>query len=171
VASPRPDEPLAGAALSIAAAAAADVLAEVARVSSLPGASAQAEKLRDRVADVAAKNAEAYARAIVSREVSAALSPERRDWQIGQAYAEAAQHPLDLARTAVDLCELAAAVAEYAEPDVRADAVVAAALAAAIVRGAGALVEVNLTAGPGDERVEEVRALIATADRAAAKVS
>jgi formiminotetrahydrofolate cyclodeaminase len=171
MASPRPpsNEPSGGAALAVAASAAADVLVTVARRSSAPGSAAQAEALRVRIADAAVRNAQAYAEALVARESAAGLPPERRDAEIGRAFARAAEQPLDLARVAADLALLAAGIAAQADPDVHADAVVAAALAAGVARGAVALVAVNLTALPGDPRVAEAEGHAAAAAEAAAQ--
>jgi formiminotetrahydrofolate cyclodeaminase len=165
----RSNEPLGGAALAVAASAAADVVVTVARRSAASGAAAQAEALRARVADAAVRNAQAYAEALVAREAAAGLPPERRDWEIGRAFARAAEQPLELARVAADIALLAAGIASQADPDVRADAVVAAALAAGVARGAVALVAVNLTAVPGDERVAEAERLAEAAAQATAQ--
>ena len=81
--------------------------------------------------------------------------------------AAAAEPPLALARLAADLVELCAAAGARVEPRVHADVAAAAALAAAVARGARALVATNLTALPGDERVEEADRLVAAAEAAA----
>src|SRR5207302_9938162 len=93
---------------------------------------------------------------------------ERRDWALGSAIAAAAEPPLALGRVAVDLAELCEEAAEKVEPRVRADVVAAAALAAAVARGARVLVAANLTAVPGDHRVAEADLLAAAAAGAAA---
>jgi formiminotetrahydrofolate cyclodeaminase len=165
------DEPLGGSALAVAAAAAAAALASVARLSTSPGLAAQAECLRERIVETAAKNQELYAEALAARDAAADLPAERRDWEIGRAFARAAEQPLELAHAAADLADLAAQVASSAEPSVRADAVVAAALAAGVARGAVALVAVNLTALPNDPRVAEAQGLASLADQAAARAA
>jgi formiminotetrahydrofolate cyclodeaminase len=165
------EEPLGGSALAVAASAAAATLASVARLSTSPGIAAQAEALRARVVETAQRNQESYAEALVARDFAADLPPERRDWEIGRAFARAAEQPLELARAAADLADLAAEIAAHAEPSVRADAVVAAALAAGVARGAVALVAVNLTALPDDPRVEEAEGLASLAEQAAARAA
>jgi formiminotetrahydrofolate cyclodeaminase len=70
-------------------------------------------------------------------------------------------------RLAADLAELCAAAGERVEPRVHADVAAAAALAAAVARGARALVAANLTALAGDARVAEADRLVAAADAAA----
>jgi formiminotetrahydrofolate cyclodeaminase len=174
MASPRPnvDEPLGGAALAQAAAAAATALAGVARRSSSPGIAAQAECLRRRIDETAVRNVESYGQAIVARDAAADLPPEKRDWEIGRAFAAAAEQPLELAHAAADLAELAAEVAMvHAEPDVKADAVAVAALAAGAARGALALVAVNLTALPGDPRIQEAEVLAEAAAKSASRAA
>jgi formiminotetrahydrofolate cyclodeaminase len=168
---PRDDEPFGAAALATAAAAAASVVVAIARRSTEPGAAAQAEALRVRVTEAAARNAETYAEARAARRKAAELPPEQRDWQIGQAFARAAEQPLELGRLAADLALLASSIASQADPDVHADAVVAAALAAGVARGAVALVAVNLTAVPGDARVVEAERLAEAAAHSAAQAA
>jgi formiminotetrahydrofolate cyclodeaminase len=104
------------------------------------------------------------------RRESEGLKPEQRDWEIGRAFAQAAEPPLDIARAGADVAELAAELAATGDPRVRADALAAAALGAAAARGALALVRVNLTAVDGDPRVAEAEQLAAAAERSATRV-
>ena len=92
---------------------------------------------------------------------------ERRNWALGTVTAAAAEPPLALAHLAADLAELCAASAGRVEPRVHADVAGAAALAAAVARGARDLVAANLTALAGDARVEEADRLASAADTAA----
>jgi formiminotetrahydrofolate cyclodeaminase len=85
--------------------------------------------------------------------------------------AAAAEPPLALARLATDVADLCATAGARVEPRVHADVAAAAALAAAVARGARELVAVNLTALPGDERVEEADRLVTAAEAAAAAVA
>jgi formiminotetrahydrofolate cyclodeaminase len=159
-----------GSALAVAAAMAAGVLAMAARLSGDPALAAQAEVLRARAAPLAERGAEAYAAALGARERAAALKPERRDWEIGRAFAAAAAPPLELARAAVDIAELAAELAQAGDPRIRADALAAASLGAAVAHGAAALVAVNLTTTARDPRLAEAQQLAEAAARAAARV-
>src|SRR5437588_2755677 len=120
---------------------------------------AQAEALRMRAISLADRDAETYRTALAAREQTAALRPEQRDWAVGRAFAAAAEPPLELARTAADVAELAAEVALHCEPQIRVDVVVAATLALASARGACALVDANLTALQGDPRRVEAEQL------------
>jgi methenyltetrahydrofolate cyclohydrolase len=176
LAAPR-EVPGAGSALAVALATAAAVVQMAARLSpeswtDAAGVAAQAESLAARAARLVDEDAEAYRRALDARGAAdAAEKQERRDWSLGQITAAAAEPPLALARLAADVTELCAAAGARVEPRVHADVAAAAALAAAVARGARELVAVNLTALPGDERVEEADRLVATAVAAAATVA
>jgi formiminotetrahydrofolate cyclodeaminase len=158
-----------GSALAVAAAMAAGVLAMAARLSGDGALAAQAETLRARAAPLAAKDAETYAAALGARDRASELKPERRDWEIGRAFAAAAGPPLEIARVGADVAELAAQLAQSGDLRVHADALAAAALAAAAARGAAELVAVNLTTVDGDPRLAEARSLATAAAEAAAR--
>ena len=175
LAAPR-EVPGAGSALAVALAAAAAVVQMAARLSpesweEAAGVAAQAESLRERAAKLVDEDAEAYRRALEARDApSEDEKPERRDWALGQVTAAAAEPPLTLARLAADVAELCAAAASRIEPRVHADVAAAAALAAAVARGARDLVAVNLTALPGDPRIQEAERLAVVAEEAASTV-
>src|SRR3954447_2640311 len=152
-----------GSALAITVANAAAVVAMAARVSDDPGLAAQAEALRAGTAPLAQLDSDTYEAALTVRDQVAGLEPEQRDWQIGKAFARAAEPPLEIARAAADVAELAAELATAGSPVIRADAAAAAALAAAVARGAVAMVAVNLTARDGDPRIGEAERLAADA--------
>jgi formiminotetrahydrofolate cyclodeaminase len=144
-------------------AAAAMLLAEIARASASTwpearGVAAQAEALHDRATPLADRSAEVYAEA---------LDAEGGDYELGRAYAKAAEPPLQIAEAAADVAELAAYVAEHADPARRADAVSAGLVAAGCARAAAELVAVNLTVGANDERVRRVNFLAEEAARTA----
>jgi formiminotetrahydrofolate cyclodeaminase len=144
-------------------ASAAELLAAIARASKKDwpeagGVAAQAESLRDRVAPLAELSAQAYEHA---------LSVDGDDYEVGRAYAKAAEPPLRIAEAAADVAELAAHVAAHADPARRADAVSAGLVAAGCARAAAELVAVNLTVSPDDERVRRVERLAEEAARAA----
>jgi formiminotetrahydrofolate cyclodeaminase len=146
-----------------ATATAAELLATIARASKgdwpeAGGIAAQAESLRDRVALLAELSAEAYAHA---------LSTDGDDYELGRAYAQAAEPPLRIVEAAADVAELAAHVAAHADPARRADAVSAGLVAAGCARAAAELVAVNLTVSAGDERVRRAERLAEEAARTA----
>jgi len=172
LAAPR-EVPGAGSALAVALATAAAVVQMAARLSpdswaDAAGVAAQAEALRERAAHLVDEDAELYRTALEARAAAdETAKPEQRDWSLGRVTAAAAEPPLALGRLAADLAELCAAAGARVEPRVHADVAAAAALAAAVARGARELVAVNLTALPGDERVEEADRLVAAAEAAA----
>jgi len=171
LAAPR-EVPGAGSALAAALATSAAVVQMAARLSpdswsDAAGVAAQAEALRERAVQLVDEDAEAYRVALEARAADETAKPEQRDWTIGQVTAAAAEPPLALVRLAADLVDLCTAAGERVEPRVHADVAAAGALAAAVARGARALVAANLTALPGDERVEEADRLVAAAEAAA----
>jgi formiminotetrahydrofolate cyclodeaminase len=156
------------------AALAAGVLAMAARASGddwedSGGVAAQAELLRARAAPLAQLDAETYERALAARDDHAGLDEARRDWEIGKAFAAAAEPPLEIARVAADIAELALEVVTRADQRLRPDALAAAALASAVARASAELVAVNLTATDDDVRVREAHAHAEDAEKAAAK--
>ena len=169
-----PVAPGGGSALAFTVAMAAAVVRMAARASSeswdeAGGVAAQADALRYRAAPLAQLDADVYDRALAIRDGAAALPAEKCDWEIGKAFIAAAEPPLEIARVAVDVAELAESVARAGEPRVRPDAVAAAVLAAAVARAAVSLVEANLTALDGDARVAEAEQLAHAAEHAAAR--
>ena len=165
-----------GSALGFGLASAAAVLAMAARLSkgsweAAGGAAAQADALLARTASLAQLDADVYLSALEARGQAGSLRPEQRDFEIGRAFAAAAEPPLEIARAAVDVAELAAELAAYGDERVRADAVAAAVLAAAAARGAVALVAVNLTTVADDPRVAEAERLAQAAETAAGRAA
>jgi formiminotetrahydrofolate cyclodeaminase len=161
-----------GSVAALVTAAAAGLLAKIARLSAegwaeAGGIAAQAESLRERAAPLAQVDAEDYAAALRARDAADAGSSERRDFALGRAFARAAEPPLRIVETATDVAELSVTVARNGDPSLRADAAAAGALAAAAARAGAELVAVNLTAAADDERVVRARALAEAAARAA----
>jgi formiminotetrahydrofolate cyclodeaminase len=144
-----------GAALVVAIAAA--LVAKAARLSrskwlEAGGAVAQADTLRARALQLAQSDAVAYEDALSTLANVEQIAPDRRDAAIQDALARSAEIPLLISQTACDVSHLAADVAEAGNPEISADAAVAALLAGAAARAAGHLVEVNLATVPEDER-------------------
>jgi formiminotetrahydrofolate cyclodeaminase len=161
-----------GSLAALVTAAAAGLLAKVARASKADwadaaGVAAQAEALRDRAAPLAQLDADEYEAALSSVGATGDESADRRDFAVGRAYARAAEPPLRIVEAATDVAELAALVARNGDPSLRADAAAAGAFAAAAARAAAELVAVNLTASADDERVLRAHALAELAARAA----
>src|SRR5439155_3537034 len=172
VAAPEP-APGGGPVLALVAALAAGILAMAARASAdfwedAGGVAAQAEMLRARAAPLAQVDAETYQRALAVRDDHTERYEERRDWEIGRPFAAPAEPPLQIARVAADIAELAQEVASRADQRLRPDALAAAALASAVARACAELVAVNLTATEDDPRVREAHSHAEAAQRAAA---
>ena len=159
-----------GAAAAIAAAMAAALVAMAARLSAdWPdgrGVVAQASSLRRRLAELAQSDADVYRETLRILEHRAEIPAERRDHELGQALARAAQTPLTIAEAAADVALLAAEATERADPKLRPDADVATALAAAAAQAAARLVEINLSAARDDARVAQARTAAEAAVRA-----
>jgi formiminotetrahydrofolate cyclodeaminase len=171
-----PVAPAGGSALAFAVAMAAAVVRMAARASkdswdAAAGVAAQADALRARAAPLAQLDSDVLDQALAVRDGAAALSPEKRDWEIGKAFAAAAEPPLEIARTAADVAELGAEVALMGDPRVRADAIAATLLAAAAARAAVTIVQVNLTSVEGDPRVAEAERLARAAEDAVARAT
>ena len=163
--------PAGGSIAAVVVAAAAGLLAKVARASNegwpeAAGVAAQAESLRDRVAPLAQLDADEY-EAALRVQAYAEQAGDRRDFALGRAYARAAEPPLRIVEAAAVVAELAVVLARMGEASLRAVAGAASALAAAAARSAAELVAVNLTATADDARVVRARALAADAARAA----
>jgi formiminotetrahydrofolate cyclodeaminase len=154
-----------GSVAALVTAAAAGLLAKVARASAetwaeARGIAAQAESLRDRVAPIVQLDADEYEAALQARS-------DGGDFELGRAYARAAEPPLRIVEVAADVAVLSVVVAQRGDAGLLADALAAAALAAGAARAAAELVAVNLTAAPDDERVLRARKLAEEAARAA----
>jgi formiminotetrahydrofolate cyclodeaminase len=96
---------------------------------------------------------------------------EVRDWRLGQAVKQAAQPPLELSACALTVAQLAELIASNAAGEVRADAAVAAQLAAAAARAGAHLVEINLVVGGDRQPAVHARELAEAAAVAAAQAS
>ncbi len=170
VATPEP-MPGAGYCAAITLSMAAGLVAMVAGASreqwgEAKGAAAQANTLRERVAPLGQRNVDAYASAI-ARLGSAEAGGDGSEEDLGVLLERAAQIPLEIAQSAVDVATLAALVAERGEQALRADAVAGALLAQGAARTAATLVEINLGTTSSDPRVTRARDLAGSAAAAA----
>jgi formiminotetrahydrofolate cyclodeaminase len=150
--------PAGGAVAALAAALAASLAAAAADRSradwdEAAGIRAQAQALGRRAAGLVEQDRLRYgqAREALDQRRSDIPPDHIRDWSLGLAIRSAAEPPLELAATAADIAELSATIARRGAGDVRADAVIAACLAAAAARAAAVLVRVNLVVGGESE--------------------
>jgi formiminotetrahydrofolate cyclodeaminase len=159
--------PGAGAIAALSAASAAALVELAARATELEhwpeaaGAAAQARRLRERLVPLAREDAEAYQAAV------AQLQEHDDDFALGEALARAADIPLEIADHAENVSALAAEAAAHANPDLRADAAAAAALALGAAWAAAKLVEINLAMHSEDARLARARKIAAGATRTA----
>jgi formiminotetrahydrofolate cyclodeaminase len=159
--------PGAGAIAAVQAAAAAALVELAARATETEtwadaaGAAAQARKLRERLVPLARQDAEAYQAAV------AKLKERADDFALGEALARAADVPLEIADHAENVSALAADAAAHANPDLRADAAAAAALALGAAWAAAKLVEINLGMHEDDPRLARARQIAAGATETA----
>ena len=110
----------------------------------------KAEELRSRVMPLARADAVAYGR-VLDAYRTPRHDEEGRSRKIREALSEAADVPLSIAEIGAEVAGNAARLAEEGNPNLRGDAVTAAALAGAGVRAAATLVGLNVSAGGADE--------------------
>ena len=162
----REPAPGGGASAAVAVALAAALTAMAARFSADHLADAEtiadsAEELRNRVMPLAQADAAAYGRVLDAYRTP--RDDEKRRRRIREALSEAADVPLSIAEVGVEVAGNAARLVEEGNPNLRGDAVTAAALAKAVVRAATTLVEINVSAGGADDdRLSRVDQLLAT---------
>jgi methenyltetrahydrofolate cyclohydrolase len=135
------------------------------------GAVAQAETLRHRAAPLAGEDAVAFENVLTAMRMPTELEPEVRNTLIGETLSRAADVPLEIAECAASVAELAAEIAVCGNPNLRGDAAAASILASSAARAAANLVEINLSTVEGDDRVERARAIVRSAEAAAARAS
>jgi methenyltetrahydrofolate cyclohydrolase len=151
----------------VASLSAALVEAAAAEWSDGANAAARARVLRERVAELAQENAEAFRAARASlHDLPGELEGTERDLVLGMTLRHAADVPLAIAEAACELATLGALVAERGHPRQRPDAVAATLLAGAAAVAAAKLVSVNLLVTPGDERDVHADELAGVAARA-----
>jgi methenyltetrahydrofolate cyclohydrolase len=166
--------PAGGSAAAVVVAMSAGLVAMVARASKdhwdeAGGVIGQAETFRHRVAPLAQEDAKAYAEALTALRRREELEERYRDQQLRAALERAAEIPYRIAEAGCDLAALAALLVERGNPEVRADAAVAAVLAAGGAQAAAKLVVVNLGAVTDDKRLREAEALAERASEAASR--
>lgn len=126
------------------------------------GASAaleQAHALRVKSFELIEEDAQAYLAFV--EVLHAAKDHDRAESQeaVGTAHARTIDVPLRMTRAAAEVAELAVQVAQNGNPNLRADAVVAATLAAAAAESGLTLIEVNLGDAADDARLAVARKL------------
>jgi formiminotetrahydrofolate cyclodeaminase len=162
----RTPTPGGGGAAAVTGAMAAGLVAMAARFSAtrLPDAGEladQADELRRRLAQLAEKDAQAYAAVLEALRLPRDAS--EREVQRQEALLGAALVPLEIAGIGARVALMAARLAETGNPNLRGDAVTGAVLAAASARSAASLVDINVELGGLDPGLSQ-RAAQAAAD-------
>ncbi|MGH3963937.1 MAG: cyclodeaminase/cyclohydrolase family protein [Pseudonocardiaceae bacterium] len=160
-----------GAAAAITAAMAAGLLGMAARFSTAQlidsaGRAAHADRVRDQVAALAERDAEAYQAVLGAFALPREPDPEVRRRQIRRTLERAARVPTEIAEAASGIATEAVELAERGNCNLRGDAYTAATLAAAAARSAAELVRLNVELGDlgGDLAARAARAADVAAD-------
>lgn len=160
-----------GGAAAVAVAMAAALVAMAGRFAPavLPDADAvvaEAEELRSRVGPLPDADARAYTAVLEALRLPKAPDPEPRRQAVRAALSAAAEVPLAVAEAASSVAALAHRLANEGNPNLRGDALTAAALAAGAARAAAELVAENLARQTGDLRPAKARACARRAEGA-----
>ncbi|MGH3900194.1 MAG: cyclodeaminase/cyclohydrolase family protein [Pseudonocardiaceae bacterium] len=163
-----------GAAAAITAAMAAGLLGMTARFSTgqlidSAGRAAHADRVRDQVAALAERDAEAYQAVLSAFALPREPDPDVRRRQIRRALERAARVPTEIAEAASGIATEAVELAQRGNCNLRGDAFTAATLAAAAARSAAELVRLNVDLGDlgGDLADRAARAADVAADAVA----
>jgi formiminotetrahydrofolate cyclodeaminase len=151
--------PASGSAAAAVIAMASALLEKVARLSTAKWASAdaaleEAHALRLRAEQLVEADANSYMSYVEALRAARGVQGQARERSVAPARAATIDVPLAIARLGAEAVELADAMAENGNPNLRADAMVAATLAAAASTAAARLVAVNLS-GARDPRLTE----------------
>lgn len=159
----------AGGSATAAAVAMAAALLEKAAVLSLThwsgaaGAGERAHRLRLRAEELLEEDAHAYLDFVEALRAAKGMSGEARARAVRPAHSKTVEVPLAIVRSGAEVVDIAAMLAAHGNHNLRADAIVAATLAAAAADAGAGLMAVNLSDAPGDARLEEARRLAMSA--------
>ena len=165
-----------GSAAALAVALAAALCAMTADLSArqlaqAPQLADESRSLLRRAAPLAQADADAYADVLAALRAPGQPDGRQREERVSAALARASEVPLEVAEIGDRVATLAADIADRGNPAVRGDALAAAQLAAAAVRTAAALVQINLAETPADPRPALAASLAAHAERLAAEAA
>ena len=165
--------PASGSATAAVIAMASALLEKVARLSiakwvSADAAIEEAHALRLRAEELVEADANSYMTYVEARRSAKDVQGKARERAIAPARDATIEVPLAIARLAAETVELAEGLAEKGNPNLRADAMVAATLAAAAATAAARLVAVNLSGARDSRSTEADRIARAATAKAAA---
>jgi methenyltetrahydrofolate cyclohydrolase len=154
--------PAGGSASAAVIAVAAALLEKAARLSTAQWASAevaleQAHSLRLRAEELVDADARAYLSFVEAMRAAKTLRGQARERAVAPARAATVDVPLAIARLGSETVELAGELAANGNPNLRADAMVAATLAAAAATASARLIADNLSGGRRDTRLDEAQ--------------
>lgn len=140
----------------------AALLEKVARLSTAQWASAevvleQAHALRLRAEELVEADAHAYLSFVEALRATKELRGSERDRSVKAAREATVDVPLAIVRLGAETVELARELAANGNPNLRADAMVAATIADAAATAAARLIAVNLSGERNDPRLDEAR--------------
>jgi formiminotetrahydrofolate cyclodeaminase len=127
----------------------------------------EAGVLRERLLELGERELHAYEPVLEALALDAGV-PERAAWLRG-ALSDAADSPLEIARAARSVAQLAAELAATGNANLTGDAITGAALAEAACSAAARLTQINLARVPSDPRLDEAAELTRQASAARAK--
>lgn len=164
--------PAGGSATAAVVAVAAALLEKAAKLSAAhwagaAGAGERANALRLQAEELLEEDAQAYMDFVEAMRAAKGMMGEARDRAITPAHSKTVDVPLAIVRSGAEVVEIAAALAAHGNPNLRADAVVAATLAAAAADAGTGLMAVNLSGAQSDPRLTEARRLATGAGRKA----
>jgi formiminotetrahydrofolate cyclodeaminase len=131
---------------------------------------ARAGALRRTAAELVEADAEAYTAFVAAMRAAKGLEGAALEAAVGPSRDQTVAVPLAVVLAAAETVDLAAALALHGNPNLRADALVAATLAAAAARSSAQVVAVNLQPAPGDPRLELAQKLARSATEVAASL-
>jgi formiminotetrahydrofolate cyclodeaminase len=122
-----------------------------------------AHALRLRAEELLEEDAHAYLAFVEALRGAKGMTGEARARAVGPAHSKTVDVPLAVVRCGAEVVDIAATLAAHGNPNLRADAIVAATLATAAADAGAGLIAVNLSDAPGDARLEEARRLAISA--------
>ena len=154
----------------------AALLEKVARLSTTKWAAAEvalehANAIRLRAEELVDADAQAYLSFVEALRAAKGLSGSARENSVKPARDATVDVPLAIVRLGAEAVELARDLAANGNPNLRADAMVAATLAAAAATAAARLIAVNLSGAGGDRRLAEAQRIAAETSDAAEAVA
>jgi methenyltetrahydrofolate cyclohydrolase len=139
------------------ATALAAALTEMAAAFAGDGSAARARALRSQALELAERELTAYAPVLEASRLP--KDDPTRTERLQGALSDAANSPLEIARVAAEVADIATGLAATGNRSLEGDANTGAELARAACRAAARLVEINLTARPNDPRAAEAKQL------------